>query len=141
MTHSLHRAGCAESLKNDFVVLVLGGRKRLSESICRRISRRFPRFFKGCRGLYRKSGLRRLIMKGNAAAADHRHLRWAAVFHSKETFCAYLRELKDSKRGQSVVVSGLFDELDDCFRALDLRPHTVQFSLGYFGRTPFSVLR
>ena len=36
--------------------------------------------------------------------------------------------------GSSVVVSGLFSEVDDCSKMIGIRPHTVEFSLGIFGK-------
>jgi acetylglutamate kinase len=42
--------------------------------------------------------------------------------------------LKKIDLGSSVVVSGLFQQVDECLKKINLRPHTVQFSLGVFGR-------
>jgi hypothetical protein len=64
-----------------------------------------------------------------------RQLLQGPVFTSKEELCGCLKKLKEANTGQSVVVSGLFDEVNTCLKEIDLRPHTVQFSLGHFGKT------
>jgi len=58
------------------------------------------------------------------------------VLNNKKELTSYLKKLKERKKkaGISVVVSGLFDEVNDCLKKLDLSPHTVLFSLGYFGK-------
>jgi len=59
------------------------------------------------------------------------------VLNNKEELTSYLKKLKERKKktGVSIVVSGLFDEVNDCLEKLGLPPHTVLFSLGYFGKT------
>jgi len=57
------------------------------------------------------------------------------VFNSKKELASYLKELKERNMGKSVVVSGLIGEVNDCLKELDLSPHTIQFSLGIFGKT------
>jgi hypothetical protein len=57
------------------------------------------------------------------------------VFDSRQDLLHYLKRLKDADSGRSVVVSGVIDEVDGCLREIGLRPHTVQFSLGVFGKT------
>ena len=59
----------------------------------------------------------------------------SVVFDSKQDLCDHLKKLKDADTGRSVVVSGLIDEVDGCLREVGLQPHTVQLSLGHFGRT------
>ena len=43
MTHSLHRQGCVDSLKEDFVVLALGGHKSLAKKGEESLMRKHPR--------------------------------------------------------------------------------------------------
>jgi hypothetical protein len=119
-----------KSLENDYIVLALGGRKTARERLLRRIRRRYPRLFK------RLQSIRQIIRRPwpGGGGREKEKQRWAAVFDSGEALCRYLRALKEAGDGRSVVVSGLFDRLEDCFSQLDLRPHTVQFSLGCFGK-------
>jgi hypothetical protein len=133
MTHSLHRSGTEQSLRHDFVVLALGGRKTFRERLCAGLAKRSPRFLDLLRRLYRIATFRKA--RGSPDGAEATAPGWAAAFHAREDLCRYLRALKASGDGRSVVVSGLFDVLEACFRELDLRPHTVQYSLGRFGKT------
>ena len=57
------------------------------------------------------------------------------VFDSREKMEAALKELAEAEIGLPVVVSGLFDEVaESCHRA-GTRAHTVNQSLGFWGRT------
>jgi hypothetical protein len=56
------------------------------------------------------------------------------VFNNSSEFTTFVRRLKEKKLGPSVVVSGLFDEIFKCLKEAGIHPHTVQFSLGIFGR-------
>jgi len=58
----------------------------------------------------------------------------AVVLNSKEELRSYLNKVKKANTGKSIIVSGIFDEVNSCLKELGLCPHTVQFSLGYFGR-------
>jgi hypothetical protein len=58
-----------------------------------------------------------------------------AVFSNKDDVEATLRDLKEADLGISIVVSGLFDEVADVCKKVGLEPHTVNMSLGTWGRT------
>jgi hypothetical protein len=58
-----------------------------------------------------------------------------AVFKDRETLKACLRELKDRDIGVSVVVSGIYEDVDKLSREIGLSPHTVEHSLGTHGNT------
>jgi len=58
-----------------------------------------------------------------------------SVFTEVETVAAVLRDLKDADLGISVVVSGLFEPVKECCKRVGLAPHTVEYSLGVWGRT------
>ena len=57
-----------------------------------------------------------------------------AVFDSRDTLVEVLREIKDQELGVSVVVSGLFSHINQDCRKLGLSMHTVNYSLGTWGR-------
>jgi hypothetical protein len=57
------------------------------------------------------------------------------VLTSREELKGYLTTLKAMDAGRPVVVSGVIDDVHACLEEIGLRPHTVQLSLGYFGRT------
>jgi len=56
------------------------------------------------------------------------------IFNNKTDLVYYLKGLRNMNIGSSVVVSGLFSEVDDCLKTIGIRPHTVEFSLGIFGK-------
>jgi hypothetical protein len=57
-----------------------------------------------------------------------------AVFAEEEPVTALLRDLKAADLGVSVVVSGLFDRVGECAGHAGLHQHTVECSLGIWGR-------
>ncbi len=58
-----------------------------------------------------------------------------AVFIDEDTVAAVLKEVKEADLGVSVVVSGLMDNVQRCARAAGTRRHTLEWSLGIWGRT------
>jgi len=136
MTHSLHRQGPEESLKKDFVVLAMGTGAGAMAAQKARLSRRFPGLYKAGKAVYR---LLRGLKKGRGVHQKQARkgpvIRGAVVLDSREALRDYLKMLKEADTGRPVVVSGLVDEVDGCLREIGLKPHTVQFSLGVFGKT------
>jgi hypothetical protein len=139
MTHSLHRGGSAESLKNDYVLIA-----RSSIDVNR----------VGCGNKFQRI---RQILNGvgpvNAGMAETGEnmahgldvKRWlertnddtiiCSVFSSKDKLRRVLQQLKDQDLGISITVSGLIDEVFGVAKELDLKPHTVNLSLGVHGKT------
>jgi hypothetical protein len=136
MTHSLHRYGNEESLREDYVVLTFdntGGLLRWPKS---RLRSKFPLLYALLKKIYLR--LRRASLPLPSPGKKDREdksAKNAFVFTSKEALCQTLQMLKDADTGKSVVVSGLFDEVKSCLDGLGLPFHTVQFSLGCFGKT------
>ena len=135
MTHSLHRQGSVDSLKEDFVVLALGGSKSLAKKSKARLKSKNPRIFELLRRIFHLFGISWLRKKTGIRKPEKKKIKWATSLNSREELYDYLKTLKEADTGKSVVVSGLFDEINECCRRLDIIPHTVQFSLGYFGKT------
>jgi len=57
------------------------------------------------------------------------------VFDDKDKLLNYLRDLKREDLGMSVVVTGVFDYVNQILEKVGLKPHTVQCSLGVHGKT------
>jgi hypothetical protein len=57
------------------------------------------------------------------------------VFDDRDKMEGALKELAEAELGLSVVVSGLFDEVAECCRRAGTKAHTVNHSLGFWGRT------
>ena len=137
MTHTLHRKGDRESLGEDYVLLVMpakgvnfAGSEEKMRQIWEVISHHRER----------------IVNFGNLKDGNSHRTRLEAfqkttsriahaVFKDRETLKACLKELKDRDFGISVVVSGLHDEVDKLSREIGLSPHTVQYSLGIYGKT------
>ena len=57
-----------------------------------------------------------------------------AVFDRRDALLEALKEIKDRELGVSVVVSGLFSQIGEDCGKLDLPMHTVNYSLGVWGK-------
>lgn len=137
MTHTLHRTGTAESLKGDYVVLAMSSRglnekgaaTKLAEVL--RILSKFDPINMGdmrTASIFNKE--RKSLVEGvTDTSIVH------AVFGDISTVENALKALKEANLGMSVVVSGLFDEIASVCRKIGLKPHTVNISLGIWGRT------
>jgi hypothetical protein len=132
MTHTLHRQGDVESLREDYVVLILG--KDIPFSPYRMsFSRRFPRIYEIVKKAFLSLGILRMLRVIRRIGSGETHR--GSVFNDKKELASYLKRLKERNLGKSVVVSGLIEEVNECLKELNLSPHTVQFSLGIFGKT------
>jgi len=136
MTHSLHREGDIESLKNDYVILITpaigindkGSGKKLQKY------------------------LEILIEEGITNIGDVEHGSIMSGIDSK-TFTSYLKDgkrirasiadetklkkilerIKKEELDLSITVSGLIDKIFDMSKKLAISPHTINMSLGIWG--------
>ena len=160
MTHTHHRRGSRESLMGDFVVLSmvdpevkaqhayggpLRGRVKRFFEICERhdpvalVARtkgRRLRYMRGWEprmdsGIHRSSTLEEILKCDELADEGIGH----AVYTGIDAVKAVLRELKEVDLGISIVVSGVFDKVFEACREAGVEPHTVNMSLGTWGRT------
>lgn len=150
MTHTLHRVGDRESLQRDYVVYGLSAQdseltgwayeKRDTKSAHTRfmeICMAHDPVNAGC--IYPSSDPYSLTMaKGNVFdEMKPRMLPFTetlAVYDDVEKVSAVLEDLKAADLGMSIVVSGIFDEVDECCKGAGLKRHTVNIALGIWGR-------
>ena len=78
---------------------------------------------------YHQGGVQGVLDNAEDRAVIH------AVFKDMETLTNALKALKTEDLGLSIVVSGLFDKVAACCRKAGLEPHTINQSLGRWGRT------
>ncbi len=138
MTHTLHRVGDEGSLERDYILLFMPSkdinhvgsgpklRKMLEISLkCGAIK------IGDCRhgNEYYQGGLDKLLDNVEDRAVVH------AVFNDPDNVVAALTELKEADLGISVVVSGLFEKVRECCKHAGVSPHTVNNTLGRWGRT------
>jgi len=139
MTHTLHRVGPLESLKDDYVVMLMSSKFVNREGS----GPKFRRFLRmawdhgaikiGDAGLgneYYQGGVDK-VMENTCERSVVVH----AVFNDAETVAKFLKAVKEENFGLSVIVSGLFDEVKGICQKTGLEMHTVNQSLGRWGRT------
>ena len=140
MTHTLHRQGCVQALQGDYVVFTFAEEEPSVPGVLAthkaRLRKRFPRGYAMLRSLKRVV-VRMLRVSGIREPEEEpkEELEGLFVLHSREELSNCVEMLKKANTGKSVVVSGLIDEVSSCLRELGLCPHTVQLSLGHFGKT------
>ena len=137
ITHSLHRHGLSGSLRGEFIVLSFGDTYFLAKYRAR-LRRALPRAYAIVERLALRLGTLRLLHA-------FRRLRpkgepeYDNVINSYEELRTYLQRVKETNIrksvAKSVIVSGVFEEVDRCLKEVGLCPHTKHFSLGVFGRT------
>jgi hypothetical protein len=159
MTHTHHRRGSKKSLKGDFVVLAMidpavkaqhkykgplrDRVKKLIEifgkhnpvAIAARTSEsdRRLRYLKGWNpkmdgGIHRSATIEDVITCKDIEGIGH------AVYIDIKDVEEVIDELKKADLGISIVVSGIFDEVFDMCKEIGIRPHTVNMSLGTWGK-------
>ena len=135
MTHTLHRKGTAESLSEDYVMLCLpaigindsGSDSKLQEFL--RIAMRHNPKNIGTITMGNMYSHKAEEVIAGAHGIVH------AVFDNPQSVTEVLRELKEAELGLSVVVNGILDSVNECCQKAGLKRHTVEFSLGIWGKT------
>ncbi len=136
MTHTLHRRGAGDALERDFVVLSMTAKGVNHEGSGPNI-RRFLEIARSYNPVNMGD-----IKTGNMHATDPDKILEQvqdtsivhAVFCDREKVSALLSELVEAGLGTSVVVSGLFSEVERCMCDAGLSAHTIEHSLGIRGQ-------
>jgi len=153
MTNTLHRYGDAESLKNDFIVFVIPSRG-YNDRDCVPKLRQFLRLalkYKPVNlGDGSRGGIFRPSKKLNPLAHWFRKAKpdfdevvekvlspttVAAVFDNREAVEQFVEELRRADLGVSINISARIDGAQQCCREAGLTRHSVEYSLGFMGRT------
>jgi hypothetical protein len=138
MTHTLHRIGDKSSLKEDFVILAMPSKdinhqgsgpklRRFLEMAMEAGAIKIGDARKG--NEYYQGGIDRVLANVEDRAVVH------AVFNDCDKVSKFLKVLKEEDLGMSVVVSGLFEMTEQCTKEAGLEKHTINQSLGRWGRT------
>jgi hypothetical protein len=138
MTHTLHRVGNDENLREDYVILAMpskdinheGSGPKLQEII--RICLKEGAVKAGDARLgneYHQGGMETMINNIEDRAVV------TAVFNDPDKVVGALKAIKEQDFGMSIVVSGLFDRVKECSHQSGLKVHTVNTSLGRWGAT------
>jgi hypothetical protein len=137
MTHTLHREGKADSLEKDFLLLVTPAVGRNDRAATEKLKRLIDIVFEsdpvnyGCyeRGKNIFSGVS--IQEIKEATGDRSRIR--CVFSDKEKFKNVIKRVVKEDLGLSVTVSGLMTVIKEIAEELQLKPHSVNLSLGVHG--------
>ncbi len=143
MSHSAHRFGTKKELKKDYVVFIrpTKGLDDVNEETRKETIRKTEELadiaFK-----YEPANLGR-ARAGCAARGDDYHevMKWKglhgfmSVFTDKKKVLEVLKEFKQKDYGISVVASGLTENIFDICKEIGLKPHTILYSLGVWGKT------
>ena len=138
MTHTLHRMGKEQSLKRDFVLLMMP-----SKGVNHKGSgAKLRRFLEICRDLgaikigdarlgneYHQGGQEKMLGNVEDLAVVQ------AVFTDPKKVAQAIKAVKEADFGLSLVISGLFQEVRGCCAEAGVSPHTINESLGRWGRT------
>jgi hypothetical protein len=80
-------------------------------------------------GIHRSSTIEKVVTCKDIEGIGH------AVYTNSKDVKHVIDELQKADLGISIVVSGIFDEVFDICRGIGIRPHTVNMSLGTWGKT------
>jgi len=138
MTHTLHRLGTKENLRNDYVIFAMSAKGINDKDSAPKIQEFF-------RIIKRHNPVNMGDMKmGNWTLVDteiiEKNIQDTSIVHGVytdlETVSEVLKDLMESDLGISVVVSGLTDRVGKTCQELNMSPapHTVEFSLGVWGK-------
>ncbi|MDI3535312.1 MAG: hypothetical protein PWQ82_1677 [Thermosediminibacterales bacterium] len=138
MTHSLHRRGNLENLKDDYVVLVtpaVGINHKDSKEKLRKIIDKIFELGPNNIGSYETG----TVFSGATIEQIKEQLsetpRVRCCFDDKEKVKKLIKFIKDNDFGLSVTISGLIDDVKSMAKEENLSPHSINLSLGIYGKT------
>jgi hypothetical protein len=137
MTHSLHRRGTWENLREDFVVLgcPATGVNKIGSRV------KTHKFLTICYkhgpvnlGDMKTGNIHNLPMNDILSRLTDSTIV-ECTFDSREKIVALLKELKEDRPGISVVISGVTEVVQQCMEEAGLgRIHSLEYSIGTWGR-------
>ena len=139
MTHSLHRQGSIEALKDDYVMYARCSRGVNLEGAEPKVQQIVNIVFDEGPANAGDSPHRATIADGSLSREKALEYQkdtrgFISCFHGRERMKRVLERVRDADVGISIVVSGLMDEVFGMAGELGLKPHTVNLSLGIWGK-------
>ncbi len=142
MTHSAHRFASEEELTRDYVVFVRPSRGL--DDVDEETKKETLRKTKELADLTHQYGPVNIGRTGAGCTGQGYEYDqimnkaefngFMSVFTDKEKATQVLREFKEKDLGFSVVTSGLTEDIFDICKKVGLKPHTILFSLGVWGK-------
>lgn len=138
MSHSLHRFGTPENLKNDFCIYSRAAKGINRDNCGDKLRRTLAIYLANDIVNFGSSHAGRSYLAGlkpdeYAKTLDNSY-GIIATFADRNAVKGVLTQLKEAKLGISVVVSGLIDEVKQITAEAGLKPHTALLSLGIYGK-------
>ena len=138
MTHTLHReAGCSGNVR-DLIFLCTPAKGVNSAGSAPRLARILDILHElgpANMGFYECTDAAETCSVEEAKERLHDHSRLRCVFDDRDKLVEVLRRVERESTGLSVAVTGPLEEVLEIAREVGLTPHTVNLSLGVFGRT------
>ena len=137
MTHTLHRRGTKESLNRDYIFLCMAA-KGINEAGADDKMREFLRIVIKHNavniGDMRTGNIfccnpDEIISKVTSTSIVH------GVFTDPSVVSKVMKSLKNANLGMSVVVSGPFSSVEELCKKTGIKPHSVDYSAGIWGKT------
>ena len=140
MSHTLHRVGSDESLENDYCVISRPAMGINHEGAASKLKKILNIILDaGVTNSGSSTSGENLFTKGFDRQKmvdrieDNSPLN--ACFSNRENLVEALKQIKEEDLGMSVIVTGLRDEVEEICKEVGLKPHSVNLSLGVFGKT------
>jgi len=138
VTHTLHREGSDESLKDDYLLLITPAMKLNDKGAAEKIKKLIDIVFDigptnyGCyeKGKNILSGIDVQTIKD--ATKDNSRIR--CVFNSKEKFKEVIKRVVKADLGLSVTVSGLQSSVKEVLDELNIDAHSINIAMGTYGK-------
>ena len=142
MSHSAHRFATPEELKRDYVIFVRPSKG--FDDVDEKTKQETLRKTKELADIVHKHGAANIGRSGAGSTAEGEDYEkvmdrvtfngFMSVVTEKEKAEKILKEFKEMAAGISVVASGLTEDLFDVCKKVGLKPHTVLYSLGIWGK-------
>ncbi len=143
MSHSAHRRGTEEELQRDYVIFVRPA-KGLDDSTdeVKQETLRKTKVLADIAHKYGPANIGRTGAGSTSQGYEYEKIMdkvefngFMSVFTDMNKATQVLKEFKEKDLGLSVVASGLTEDLFDICKKVGLKPHTVLYSLGIWGKT------
>lgn len=137
MTHTNHRLGDRDSISRDYVVFMYAAKGINDKNAGPKLKEFLTMGLKygPVNAGPARTGDRFMIEPQNVLDRIARATSAYAVYDNKEKVEALVADVVKADLGLSVIVSGLFDEVDCMCKKAGIRSHTTMCSLGVWGKT------
>jgi len=136
MTHTLHRSGTAQSLARDYVWQLYHAKGVNDHNLVERLRQAIAIVEEVGSVNWGdvKSGSVITLAAQEIKARITEKSRIRGVFTSRGQVTEFLRRMRQADLGLCVIISGLLDSVFLACQEAGLKPHTINYSLGIFGR-------